>query len=168
MGVLCPPMHKRLKFFRCTTGPLKNHRQQKEEPSEGVGRGTGRTKTKAWRKVGLYEGTQRTFVSWFSGELPYFLEKKPGFECKPGIVVYIPIESDWSALSARYIGPTVISVRHGMICIWSYPYFGFLISDCWSAPIINLLTNVLIMVALWNRETIYIFILFLSFFFFLA
>ena len=22
MGVLCPPMHKRLKFFGCTTGPL--------------------------------------------------------------------------------------------------------------------------------------------------
>jgi len=22
MGVLCPSMHKRLKFFRCTTGPL--------------------------------------------------------------------------------------------------------------------------------------------------
>ena len=35
----------------------------------------------------------------------------------------------------------VISVRHGTI--WSYRYFGFIISDCRSEPIIDLLTNVL-------------------------
>jgi len=49
------------------------------------------------------------------------------------------IESDTSALR-------VISVRHGTI--QSSQYFGFLISDCRSEPIIDLLTNVLIVSAM--------------------
>jgi len=47
----------------------------------------------------------------------------------------------WSSLTGLHC-QRVISVRQSVS--WSYQYFGFLISDCQSEPIINLLTNVLI------------------------